>query len=338
MTISELDKQIKPNMRGAYLFYGEEEYLKHRYREKMRSALLEDDSLAPFNHSMINELSRLAGEVETLPMMADRRFVEVEDVSFTKLNKDATKALLTLLQKTEDTVVLFFTREGEFSAGTQKKPSELYKKLSEVCHIVEFSKQAPNRLATWAAKHFASHGTFAEAELCHALIERCGTDMNVLANEIAKLSAYALAHGENRIRHDMIPLVVTAYRESGAFDFVNAIMDGNTAYAFALFTDMKRRREKPVEICAAISRVISELKTIKTYADAGLSLAEIAAATKTKEYSVKLRLAALRTRSDAELDRAVSLCYETDLKLKSRSVDKYFLIEKLILDLSGQGE
>ena len=325
-------------MRGAYLFYGEEEYLKFRYREKMRLSLLEDESLAPFNHSIITDLTRLAGEVETLPMMADRRFVEVEDVNFAKLNKDSLEALLTVLQNTEDTVVLFFTREGEFSAGTAKKPSELFKKLSSVVEIVEFPKQQPNRLATWAAKHFASHGTFAEADICHALIDRCGTDMNVLANEIAKLSAYALAHGENKIRREMITLVVTAYRESGAFDFVNAIMEGNTAYAFALFTDMKRRREKPVEIAAAISRVISELRLVKTYSDAGLSLAEMIAATKMKEYSLKLRLNAIRGRTSAELDRAVALCYETDLKLKSRSADKYFLIEKLILDLSERGE
>ena len=65
MTVSELDKQIKPNMRGAYLFYGEEEYLKFRYREKMRAALLEDESLAPFNHSIITDITRLAGEVDT---------------------------------------------------------------------------------------------------------------------------------------------------------------------------------------------------------------------------------------------------------------------------------
>ena len=37
MTVSELDKKIKSNMRGAYLFYGEEDYLKFRYREKMRT-------------------------------------------------------------------------------------------------------------------------------------------------------------------------------------------------------------------------------------------------------------------------------------------------------------
>ena len=335
MTISELDKAIKVNMRGAYLFYGEEEYLKRRYREKIRATLLEDDALAPFNHALISDLSMLATEIQTLPMMADRRLVEVEDVNFSKLNKDSTEALVSLLQNPEDTVVLFYTREGEFNPGTAKKPSEIYKKLDGTVQLVEFAKQAPNRLSTWAAKHFASHGVFATPDLCHALIERSGTDMNVLANEIAKLSAYALAHGEKEIKREMLEKVVTAYRESGAFDFVNAIMEGNTRRAFALFTDMKRRREKPVEILASISRVIAELKTVKSLSDAGLSPAEIVSATKMKEYSVKLRLSALRTRSAASLDRAVMLCYETDVKLKSRSVDKYFLIEKLILDLSA---
>ena len=334
MTISEFDKSIKENMRGAYLFYGDEEYLKGRYREKMRATLLVDETLAPFNHALISDLSRLPGEIEMLPMMAARRLVEVFDVNFNKLNKDAVEELAALLKDPGETVVLIYTREEEFSPGTAKKPSELYKKLSESVTLLEFAKQAPSRLSTWAAKHFAANGTFATPDLCHALIERCGTDMNVLANEIAKLSAYALAHGEKEVKREMLPLVVTSYRESGAFDFVNAIMDGNAPRAFALFTDMKRRREKPVEIAASINRVISELLTVKPLSDAGLSAADIAAQTKIKEYSVKLRQNSVRNRSLAELKRAVSLCYETDIKLKSRSVDKYFLIERLILELS----
>lgn len=337
MTLAEFDKSIKPNMRGAYLFYGDEDYLKGRYREKMRKILLEDETLAPFNHSVISDLSLLSGEIETLPMMADRRFVEVQDVQFSKLSKDALDELAALCKDTGDTVVLFYTREDEFNPGTVKKPSELFKKLSTTITLLAFERQAPNRLSTWASKHFAANGTFATPDVCHALIERCGTDMHVLANEIAKLSAYALAHGEKEIKREMISLVVTSYRESGAFDFVNAIMEGNTTRAFALFTDMKRRREKPIEIASSISRVISELLTVKTMTEAGLTVADIVAATKMKEYSVKLRQNSVRNRSLKELERAVKLCYETDVKLKSRSVDKYFLLERLILSLSQEG-
>lgn len=335
MTVSELDKAIKPNMRGAYLFYGDEEYLKLRYREKMRGALLQDEAFDPFNHTVLSDLSLLSGEIDTLPMMAERRLVEVVDVNLTKLNKESTEALAELMQDLGDTVVLFYTREEEFNPGTAKKPSELFQKLSATIQIVEFGKQSPNRLAAWAAKHFAAAGAFASPDICHALIERCGSDMNVLANEIDKLAAYALAHGKTHITREMIPLVVTAYREAGAFDFVNAIMEGNTVRAFALFTDMQRRREKPVEIASGITRVICELLNVKVLTQAGLSSAEIAKELKMKDYSVKLRQNAVRDRSVAELERAVSLCYQTDIQLKSRSVDKYFLIERLIIQLSG---
>lgn len=337
MTVSEFDKAIKPNMKGAFLFYGDEEYLKQRYREKVRATLLTEEAFDPFNHAVITELSRLADEVGTLPMMAERRLVEVVDVNLNKLNKDSAEELCELLKNIEDTVVIFYTREEEFNPGTEKKPSEIFKRLSPSVEMVGFLKQAPNRLAAWMGKHFAANGTFAPPDVCHAMIERCGTDMNVLANEIAKLSAYALAHGENKVTREMIPKVVTSYRESGAFDFVNAIMEGKTTRAFALFTDMQRRREKPVEICASITRVVCELFTVKYLTEAGVPAATIAQDLKMKEYGVKLRQNATRNRTVEQLEKAVALCYDTDIKLKSRSIDKYFLIERLIIQLAEVG-
>ncbi len=333
MTISELDKAIKPSMRGAYLFYGEENYLKQHYREKVRSVLIEDVGMAAFNHSVITELSKLPAELEMLPMMAECRLVEVEDVNFSKLNKDTVEGLGRLLEELPDTVVLFYTRGEEFVAGTSKKPSEIFKKLSPVVNIVEFPKQTPAKLAAWVSKHFIASGTFATNDICHRLIERSGTDMNVLVNEIAKLSAYALSHGETHITEAMLHKVVTPYLESGAFDFVNAIMEGNTARAFVLFSDRRAKREKPIEIFASISRVVSELLQVKIYTEAGMSSKEIADATKRNEYAIRIQQNALRNRSLTSLKRAALLCYETDIKLKSTSVDKYMLIERLIVEM-----
>lgn len=333
MTIAELDKAIKPSMRGAYLFYGDENYLKQHYRGKIRSTLIEDEGMAAFNHSVITDLSRLPDELSMLPMMAECRLVEVEDVNFQKLNKDTLEELANLLSSLPDTVVLFYTRNEEFSPGTKSKPTEAFKKLSGALSIVEFARQTPSRLAAWASKHFIASGTFASNEICHRLIERSGTDMSVLVNEIAKLSAYALAHNETHITEEMLLKVTTAYLESGAFDFVNAVMEGNTARALVLFADRRAKREKPIEIFSAISRVVSELLQVKLYTEAGMSSKEIADLTKRAEYPVKIQQNLVRNRSIDSLKQAVALCYETDIKLKSTSVDKYFLIERLIVEM-----
>lgn len=333
MTIAELDKGIKPSMRGAYLFYGEENYLKQHYREKVRKALIEDEGMAAFNHSVITELANLPSELDMLPMMAECRLVEVEDVNFSRLNKDTVEGLVSLLENLSDTVVIFYTREDEFVAGTVKKPSEIFKKLSGVVNIVEFPKQTAAKLAAWASKHFIASGVFAANDICHRLIERSGTDMNVLVNEIAKLSAYALSKGETHITEEMLLRVTTPYLESGAFDFVNAIMEGNTARAFVLLADRRAKREKPIEIFAQISRVVSELLQVKVYTEAGMSAKEIADLTKRNEYPIKIQQNAIRNRSLASLKHAAFLCYETDIKLKSTSVDKYMLIERLIVEM-----
>ena len=333
MTTQELDKSIKPSMRGAYLFYGEENYLKQHYREKLRKTVIEDEGMAAFNHSVITDLVKLSSEIAMLPMMAECRLVEVEDVQFSKLNKETLDSLALLLADLPDTVVLFYTRGEEFVAGTPKKPSEVYKKLADTVNIVEFPKQSPAKLAAWASKHFIANGTFAPNDLCHLLIERTGTDMCVLANEIAKLSAYALSHNETHITEEMLLKVTTPYLESGAFDFVNALMEGNTARAFVLLADRRAKREKPIEIFSAISRVVSELVQVKVYTEAGLSPKEIADLTKRNEYAIKIQQNALRNRTMESLNAISELCYETDLKLKSTSVDKFMLIERLIVEM-----
>lgn len=337
MTIAELDKAIRPSMQGVYLFYGEEEYLKRRYREKIREVLVGDEGLAPFNHARLHSLEGLAGEVMTLPVMADRRLVEVEDVIFSKVKKEDLEALSVLAAEAAggETVLLFYTRENEFLPGTAKKPSEAFRILGKNLCLVEFPRQTPAKLATWVARHVAAEGCFAPPNVCHALLERCGTDMNVLSGEAAKLAAYAQAHGETVLREDMIPLVVTAYRESGAFDFVNALLDRQLPRAFALFSEMKLRRQNPVEISASIQKVITDMMAIKALSDLGMKADEIAKELKMSEYPVKLRLNALRNLPPEAPERALRLCYETDRKLKSRSVDKYFLLEQLIIGIAS---
>lgn len=204
MEIAALERAIGPVMKGAYLFCGPEDYLKEHYRARIRKALLPDETLAAFNHARLagtDGLAALGGEAATLPMMADRRLIEIEDVVFSPFKKEALEALAALAEKVKtdgDCVLLFYTREGEFSLGTTKKPTEAAKILGKTIAIVNFERQSQARLAGWLGRHFTAEGVFAPPEVCMALVKRAGRDMNALSGEVGKLSAYALSHGEKR--------------------------------------------------------------------------------------------------------------------------------------------
>lgn len=362
MTIAELEKHIGPAMRGCYLFYGEEDYLKQIYRKKIRKALLPDESLEAFNHERIKDPDAIANALATLPTMAERRLVELEDANFCKMKKEDLEKLAAAAADPGDCVLLVYAREEEFDPGSTKRPSEAYRILEKTVALVGFERQTPAKLASWVGRHFAAQGCFAPPDVCHALLERCGRDMSLLSHEIEKIAAYASAHGEKAITYETVAKVATAYQEEADFAFVNAILARDVKKAFALFGEMKRKREAPVAIAASVLKVVNELASVKILSELGLNSAEIAKELKMSEYPVRLRLNALRELSKPArpasavnpaglpqapqaspaqaqapsdpLERAVRLCYETDSKLKSRSIDKYFLIERLILDIA----
>jgi DNA polymerase-3 subunit delta len=132
----------------------------------------------------------------------------------------------------------------------------------------------------------------------------------------------------------MISLLCAPHPTRDPFDFTNAILDANTKKAFAIFAEMKAKKEKPELILGSISRVICDLAKIKIYTSAGYSQADISALTKMHAYRVGLYAKQSQHRSNAQLKRAVRLCAKTDAKMKRAVTDPYLLLERLIVELS----
>lgn len=337
MTVKELDDKIKRGLGGVYVFYGEEEYLKRRYLEKVREALLTDETDAVFNHVKIEngEVERLGDELIGTPLFgsAGGRLIELWGVDFTAMSDTKLDELVLAFSEVSDDTLLIYSKPDEFSEGTKKAPSSHFKKFSSPANLINFEKQTPQKLIGWASRHFSSHGCAADPQICKKLIDYCSSDMFALASEIEKVASYARYNGKVVITEDMIYLVCSPNTVYGAFDFANAMIDGNTSLALSIFAEMKLRKEKPEYILSSVSRICSELLTVRILSDAGFSKQDIAKKMKMHEYPVSLRMAAASRKSVATLERAVELCCETDMKLKSTRLDQYTELEVLILSL-----
>ena len=73
------------NFKQAYLLYGEEAYLKHQYKNKLKNALLPEDDTMNFSRfeGKGTEIPKVIDLAETMPFFADRR-VKIQDFSKTK--------------------------------------------------------------------------------------------------------------------------------------------------------------------------------------------------------------------------------------------------------------
>lgn len=334
LTTKELDNRIRTaQITGAYLFYGEEVYLKRHYLDKIRKICCPDASLEAFNHVVVHggDLDAFLRELSAPALFGGVRLVELRDTDFSKIKSGALSALCDALAGVDDITAIIDTLPDELPAGTPKKPSAVLNALAKSASAVEFARQTPQRLAAWAGRHFAAEGIAANAEVCRMLVDTCLPDMYTLSGEIAKLTAYLKASGQNTLTPQVIREVASPNKIFGAFDFANAILAGDSAGALAAFADMKSRKEKPENILGTLSRITGEMLAVRALSDAGMSRAEIGAALKISDYPLGLRLSAARKSTPERLKAAADACFEADLKLKSTSLPGYALIERLIL-------
>lgn len=133
--MKNLVQDIKTNdFKNIYLLYGEEEYLKKQYRQKLQDALISPDDTVNLNFYEGKNISvqELIDQAETMPFFADRRLLVIEDSGFFK---SASVELAEYLEQVPETTYFLFV-ESEVD-----KRQKMYKAVQKKGRIVEFAAQ-----------------------------------------------------------------------------------------------------------------------------------------------------------------------------------------------------
>lgn len=339
MNSTEFNAALKKGGGGAFLFYGEEDYLKRHYLLAARKALLSDPGADTFNHIRLDEETyspdALSAAIQALPVMADKKLIEVSGIDYNGMpgqDRELLCDILSTVSSYEYNTLILYALSGELDGGTEKNPSPVLKQLADCAAPVRFNREPPARLARWIGQHFSSRGVFAEPALCTMLIEYAGPDMYTLAGETEKLSALVLARGDDHLTEDDILRAAGKNEPNDPFEFANAILRGDTDGALRQLAEKKKNKEKPELLLAGISRVFSDLCLVRALSDAGLAQRDIAAKAKMHEYKAGLYLGACRKKSPALLRRTLALCHEADLKIKSTALDSYVVLDRLVAE------
>ena len=338
ITEADFRRQLHSIAGRAFLFYGDEDYLKGVAVRLARETLCPDPSFAIFNDVTIDGLDytpeRLLDAMMPPPMMTEARLILLRGFDFTKF-QDSLEEFLEVLAQLADydyNTVIIHVAADLIDPGTAKKPSPVLKKLSEVATPVHFPAQTDARLAVWAGKHFQHLGVEATPALCTALINHAGRSMFVLANEIEKLAAYVKSKGRNALEAADIHTVAALNTEIDAFALTNAILDGKSAQALEALAVMKFERRPPVVVLAEIAGAFADIYRVKLLLAAGKTKMDIVAATKLHQFKVGLLIQSANRTGEARLLRAIELTAEADAAVK-HSYNDYGAIERLICAL-----
>lgn len=322
---------------GAFLFTGEEDYLKRHYLSLLRRAIVTDEAFAPFNHSVYDgqdvSLASILDAVKAPPVFADYKLIEWRFPSFNKMKESDLSALEDILGALPDydyTALAIIVADGEIDLGTDKKPSKLRRRLEKEINILNFPASTDSALLSWMKRHFDHDGIAVSAEALNALLFRSGHSMDVLNNEITKLVYYLKANGRSSLTAEDVSSICSSTTECDSFALTNALLEKNKRAAYLALEELKTERLDPQVILGMIAKTYSELTAITLLKDEGLDQASMEKITGIHPYKVKSYIRSSRLFKPGAPKAILEELSRVDVGMKFGGVMGYTAIEMFI--------
>lgn len=316
-----LNQDIKEQtFRRIYLLYGEEVFLKNSYKNRLKEAMIGDDTM---NFSYfegkgldVDELIRIA---DTMPFFAERRLVLVENSGFFKT---ACEALVSYLPSMPDTTCLLFV-ESEVD-----KRSRLFKKVKELGYAAELARQDTASLARWAGRLLAREGKRITGRTMELFLSMTGDDMEHIRMELEKVICYTA--GREVITDEDVQAVCTVQVTNKIFDMVAAIVNRQTRKAMDLYEDLLTLKEPPMRIMFLIARQFNQLLQVKELMAKGMDKGTIASKLKLQPFVVGKMMPQARQFAREQILSYVNLCVDMEEAVKSGRLQDRLAVELLI--------
>lgn len=300
----------------AYIFHGEESYLREFYLSEMKNQLVA--GFESFNYHRLEgkglTVQALTETAEALPMMAQRTMVQVVDWDLFKLAEEQRNALIALLEDFPPYCCLALVYDQ-----IEYKPNKTYRKLCAALdkHVqtVRFAEQSQNEILKWVSRRFKAAGHTTDVPAAEHLLFTCGCLMNGLIPEIEKIAAYA--KGERITRAD-IDAVAAPVLEAQVFEMTGAVSKGDFDRAAQVLGTLLKLQEEPFMLLALMGKELRKLHTARIALDTGRDKFWLMEQWNMRsDYPARLLLDNARRVSRRWCAGAVRRCCEADLRIKS---------------------
>ena len=334
--LSRLKAAIKAGApERLYFFHGEEVFLLRHYLNELRKKTV-DPLTEDFNsHRFTQEnfsVQAFSDAVEALPMMAERTFVQVDEIDIFKLNEAEREKMIEIFSDMPDYCTVVFTYEI-----VEWKPDKRLKKLWEAVSkngaIVEFAKQSQRDLIAWVTRHFASYKKRISTELCAYLIDITGGTMTALQGEITKIAAYS---GSDTIVKADIDAVTEPVLDAVVFQMTDLLGSGKYGEALVKLQTLLKMQEEPIMILGAVGGHFRRISAARTLMDCGKNADDLMKLTGMKDYPARKTMGAAKNFNAKFCRKAAELILETDYKMKTSFDDQERLLELLVLELAQE--
>lgn len=312
------------NLKPAYLLYGEEAFLRRSYKNRLKDAIVGDDTMN-YNYYEGKDISvdELISVAETMPFFAPCRLIVVENSGFFKRESDRLAEYLKELPET--TRLVFVETEVD-------KRNKLYKRVASKGYAAECKRQTGAELKRWAVRGFAGYGKKLTEATLELFLSKTGDEMENIRREMDKLVSYV---GEREIIEAKdVEVITTTQISNHIFDMINEVALGHQAKALMLYADLLSLKEPPMRILFLLARQFHILLQVKELRDRGADKSEIASACKLQPFVVGRSLSQASRFTAEQLYRYVERCIELEDMVKKGNLKDQLAVELLIVELS----
>lgn len=316
------------NFSKLYLLYGDEAYLRNQYRDKLISALVSSDDAMNYSayHGKDLPLGQIIDIAETMPFLAERRVILIEDSSLFG-SKGGDEDFAEYLKQIPDTTCMIFSEENV------DKRSKMYKTVNSEGYAALFDTPSPEVLSKWIQSILKAENKQITRQALDDLLECTGSDMMTIRQELDKLISYTL--NKEGITASDVEAICIPQIENKVFVMLDHMMSHRTAQALSLYGDLLKLREAPAKILAAIEYQIRLTLHVKGLLSEGKSQSEMMSILGVKQYPVKKAISQAGQYKTSALEKALALCAQTEEYFKSGRIADQIGIELLIITLSN---
>lgn len=314
----------KGEFKSVYLLYGEEEYLKKQYRDRLKNAIAGDDTM---NYSYYDSDNASVKDIidvcKTLPFFAQKRLVIMENTGFLKSSNDE---LADYIKHIPDYLVVVMVEKDV------DKRNKVYKAVDSVGYICEMKPQTTATLEKWIAGLLAKDNLKISREACDLILDKTGAGMDYIRQETEKLVSYC--QGRDVVTVEDVEKVCATQTTSHIFDMISAIANKKQQQALDLYYDLLELKEPPMRILYLIVRQFNGILQVKDLMSRGISGKEIASKIGAAPFVVgKYQAQAKYFEMNTLLD-ALNECAKTEEAVKQGRLNDRLGVELIIIKYS----
>lgn len=321
-------------VKGAYAFFGEEQYLLQSTLVRIRKLLIQEGFEA-FNHRVISgksfDMNDLQDALEAYPAFGEYTLTEVDDLALGSLSNEDKEKLIALLQDLPEYAVLIlkFTTEEYKLDGRLKTDAQLKKLITPV----EFKQQPGDQLARWIMSHVKANGCSIDANDAEYFAFYTGGLMANLNNEIDKV---CFGCQDNRVTRADIERMVPPSLDAAVYHLTDDVLRRDYRAALRTLSTLYDLENEPRMIFAVLTGSIRQLYYTRLALRQHRGANEIAAALGLKySFQADKLIAGARKMGDKWCQGALELAVETAYTYNSASgLDDAQVLTDLLLKLA----